>query len=71
VIVGGTPGGRGVVAAASYEARKYGVHSAMPAVTALRLCPQGVFLRPRMEYYAEISEQRAGRSRPNRDQYGG
>jgi DNA polymerase IV len=57
VIVGGTPEGRGVVAAASYEARKYGVHSAMPAVTAKRLCPQGIFLRPRMEYYAEISEQ--------------
>jgi DNA polymerase IV len=57
VIVGGTPEGRGVVAAASYEAREYGVHSALPAVTAHRLCPQGVFLRPRMEYYAEISEQ--------------
>ena len=57
MIVGGTPEGRGVVAAASYEAREYGVHSAMPAVTAQRLCPQGVFLRPRMEYYAEISEQ--------------
>ena len=57
VIVGGTPQGRGVVAAASYEAREYGVHSAMPAVTARRLCPTGVFLRPRIEYYAEISEQ--------------
>jgi DNA polymerase IV len=57
VIVGGTPEGRGVVAAASYEARKFGVHSAMPAVTAKRLCPQGIFLRPRMEDYAEISEQ--------------
>jgi len=57
VIVGGTPEGRGVVAAANYAARKFGVHSAMPAVTAKRLCPQGVFLRPRMEYYAEISDQ--------------
>ena len=57
VIVGGTPEGRGVVAAANYVARKFGVHSAMPAVTAHRLCPRGIFLRPRMEYYAEISDQ--------------
>ena len=57
VIVGGTPEGRGVVAAASYEARTFGIHSAMPAVTAKRLCPRGIFLRPRMEDYAEISEQ--------------
>jgi DNA polymerase-4 len=57
VIVGGTPEGRGVVAAANYEARRFGVHSAMPAATALRLCPQAVVLRPRMEYYAEVSEQ--------------
>ena len=57
VIVGGTPEGRGVVAAANYVARKFGVHSAMPAVTAHRLCPRGIFLRPRMDYYAEISDQ--------------
>jgi DNA polymerase-4 len=57
VIVGGTPEGRGVVAAANYVARKFGVHSAMPAVTAKRLCAHGIFLRPRMEYYAEISDQ--------------
>jgi len=57
VIVGGTPEGRGVVAAANYVARKFGVHSAMPAVTAHRLCPRGTFLRPRMEYYAEVSDQ--------------
>lgn len=57
VIVGGTPEGRGVVAAANYAARKFGVHSAMPAATALRLCPQAVVLRPRMDYYAEISNQ--------------
>ena len=57
VIVGGTPEGRGVVAAANYVARKFGVHSAMPAVTADRLCPRGIFLRPRMDYYAEVSDQ--------------
>jgi len=57
VIVGGTPEGRGVVAAANYVAREFGVHSAMPAVTAKRLCPHAVFLRSRMAYYAEISEQ--------------
>ncbi len=57
VIVGGTPEGRGVVAAANYVARKFGVHSAMPAVTAHRLCPRGIFLRPRMDHYAEVSDQ--------------
>jgi DNA polymerase-4 len=57
VIVGGTPEGRGVVAAANYVARKFGVHSAMPAVTAYRLCPRGIFLWPRMDYYAEVSDQ--------------
>lgn len=57
VIVGGTPEGRGVVAAASYEARRFGVHSAMSAARARRLCPRGVFLRPRGRRYAEISAQ--------------
>jgi DNA polymerase-4 len=57
VIVGGTPQKRGVVSAANYVARRYGVHSAMPAVTAHRLCPQGVFLHPRIDYYAEVSGQ--------------
>ena len=57
VIVGGTPEGRGVVAAASYEARRYGVHSAMSAWQAHRLCPQGVFIRPRMRRYCEVSER--------------
>src|SRR5438132_2856252 len=57
VIVGGSAESRGVVCAASYEARKFGVHSAMPAVTAQRLCPQGIFLPVRMRHYAEIAGQ--------------
>ncbi len=57
VVVGGTPEGRGVVAAANYEARKFGVHSAMPMATALRLCPDVVVLPVRMSYYAEVSRQ--------------
>ena len=55
VIVGAPPTQRGVVCAASYEARKFGVHSAMPSVTASRLCPKGVFVRPRMDHYREES----------------
>ena len=51
VIVGAPPTQRGVVCAASYEARKFGVRSAMPSATAGRLCPQGMFVRPRMERY--------------------
>jgi len=57
VIVGGSPEKRGVVSAANYVARKYGVHSAMPLAVAHRLCPQGVYLPPRIGYYAEISKQ--------------
>ncbi len=58
VVVGGSPTGRGgVVAAASYEARKFGVFSAMPAAQAIRLCPNAVFIKPRMERYASISKQ--------------
>jgi DNA polymerase-4 len=57
VIVGGTPEKRSVVCAANYIARRYGVHSAMPAITARRLCPQGIFLPPRIDYYAEVSSQ--------------
>lgn len=56
VAVGGA-GGRGVVAAASYEARKFGVRSAMPSVTASRLCPDLVFVRPRFDAYKEASRQ--------------
>jgi DNA polymerase-4 len=57
VIVGGDPGGRGVVSAASYEARRFGVHSAMPLRTAQRLCPTGVFLPVRPDRYREVSER--------------
>lgn len=57
VIVGGTPEGRGVVCAASYEARKFGVHSAMSAFQAVRLCPHGTFIKPRLGRYAEVSRQ--------------
>jgi len=55
VIVGAPPTQRGVVCAASYEARKFGVRSAMPSATAGRLCPNGVFVRPRMDHYREES----------------
>ncbi len=57
VIVGAAGDARGVVAAASYEARKYGIHSAMPSRTAQRLCPHALFLPPRMELYEEWSEK--------------
>ena len=59
VIVGGVKG-RGVVSAASYEARKFGVHSAMPMTTARRLCPQGIFVPVRMHHYADIGRQIRG-----------
>jgi DNA polymerase IV len=57
VIVGGNPESRGVVAACSYEARAFGIHSAMPCYRAYRLCPQAVFLKPRMTRYQEVSKQ--------------
>ena len=57
VIVGSPPTQRGVVCAASYEARKFGVRSALPSSTAARLCPKGIFVRPRMDAYREESHQ--------------
>jgi DNA polymerase-4 len=57
LIVGGKPQSRGVVAACSYEARRFGIHSAMPCSQAARLCPQAIFTRPRMDRYREISMQ--------------
>ena len=57
VIVGGSPEKRGVVSAANYVARRYGVHSVMLAVTARRLCPNGTYLPPRIDYYADVSSK--------------
>jgi DNA polymerase-4 len=57
LIVGGNPWGRGVVSTCSYEARRYGVHSAMPSRQALELCPHAIFLPPRMEHYAAVSRE--------------
>jgi DNA polymerase IV len=57
VIVGGDPDGRGVVATASYEARKFGIHSAMPLKTARRLAPHAVFLRGDGAYYVRLSKR--------------
>src|SRR2546427_11876434 len=55
LVVGGGPHGRGVVATANYQARKYGIHSAMSCAEALRRCPQAVFIRPRHRTYGEYS----------------
>jgi len=57
VIVGAAPGHRGVVSTCSYEARRFGIHSAMPISQAYRRCPQGVYLPVRMERYMEMSRQ--------------
>src|SRR5690349_18776822 len=57
IVVGGQPDQRGVVSAASYEARKFGIQSAMPLRTAGRLCPHAVFLEPRHHLYSEWSDR--------------
>ena len=57
VIVGALPGHRGVVSACSYEARRFGVHSAMPISQAIRRCPHAVFLPVRMGRYLEVSKE--------------
>jgi DNA polymerase-4 len=57
VVVGGDPGGRGVVATASYEARAFGVHSAMPLRTAKRLAPHAIFLRGNFKEYQRVSRE--------------
>ena len=56
VIVGGDPHGRGVVAACSYEARAFGLHSAMPIRTAFKLCPNGIYLHGHYDEYVNYSK---------------
>ena len=60
VVVGGSPDGRGVVATCSYEARSFGIHSAMPCARAYRLCPVAIFVRPRFDVYLQVSRQIRG-----------
>jgi len=57
VIVGGQPDKRGVVATCSYEARRFGIHSAMPSMTAFKRCPHAIFLPPRFDVYRDVSRQ--------------
>jgi DNA polymerase-4 len=56
IVVGGSPDGRGVVATASYEARQFGIHSAMSARKAIQLCPHALFVRPRFDAYKSVSK---------------
>jgi|AntAceMinimDraft_16_1070373.scaffolds.fasta_scaffold11772_2 DNA polymerase-4 len=57
VVVGGDPHERGVVASCSYEARSFGIHSAMPGKRAFRCCPHAIFVRPRFDKYCAVSDQ--------------
>lgn len=57
LVVGGDPSGRGVVAAASYEIRKFGVRSAMSCYEAKKRCPEAIFVRPRFQVYRKVSQQ--------------
>jgi DNA polymerase-4 len=57
ICVGGGPHGRGVVTTCSYEARKFGIHSAMGSSRAIKLCPEAIFVRPRFEVYVAVSKQ--------------
>ncbi len=57
VVVGGRPDSRGVVATCSYEARRFGIHSAMPCARAYRLCPRAIFVAPRFDVYRLVSQQ--------------
>ncbi len=57
LIVGGSPNSRGVVSTCSYEARKFGIHSAMASSLAYKLCPQAIFVRGRFDAYREASQQ--------------
>lgn len=60
LVVGGSPQSRGVVTTANYEARKYGIRSAMSCAKAYKLCPHALFVRPRMDAYVEVSRQVRG-----------
>lgn len=68
LVVGGPPNSRGVVCTASYEARKFGIRSAMPCSQAYRLCPEAVFVPPRFEAYKEVSAHLHGLFREFTDQ---